>query len=63
MKPLNDLTDRELDICIVYSSLDDIINNCERMSSGNFMHNRAAIMLMAKNAKSALLRLGIDEIK
>ncbi len=63
MKPLTELTDRELDICIVYSSLNDIISNCERISSGNFMHNRAAIILMAKNAKSALSRLGIEEVQ
>ena len=62
MKPLKDLTPRELDIRIAHSNLDDIISNCERMTSGNFMHNRAAVILMAKNVKSALLRLGIEDV-
>lgn len=62
MKPLKELTERELDIRIAHSNLDDIMNECDRMTTGNFMHHRASIKLMAKNVKSALLRLGINEV-
>ena len=62
MKSLEELTDRELDMRIAHSNLDGIIANADRMTSGNFMHNRAAIKLMAQNVKSALLRLGIEDI-
>lgn len=32
---------------VIYTC-DDIINNCDRMTSGNYMHNINAIKLMAK---------------
>ena len=35
----------------------DIINNCERMTSGNFMHNVAAIKMFAKMIKSCVEHL------
>ena len=61
-KPLKELTERELDIRIAFSNLEDIQDNADRMTSGNFMHHRAAIKLMAKNVVSALHRLGLYDV-
>jgi hypothetical protein len=61
-KRLEDLSDRELDIRIVFSNLESIGNSAERMTSGNFMHNRASIKLTVKNIVNALHRLGIHEV-
>lgn len=61
-KPLKDLTDQELDARIVYSGLDDIISALERMTSGNFMHNKLSCIYMARNVRSAVERLGIKDI-
>lgn len=35
----------------IFAHLDDIMNNADRMTSGNFMHHRAAIKLSAKIVK------------
>lgn len=61
-KRLEDLTDRELDIRIVFSGLEGIENSAERMTSGNFMHNRANIKLTVHNIVNALHRLGIHDV-
>lgn len=61
-KPLKELTKRELDIRIVFSNLEDIQTEAERMTSGNFMHHKASIGLMAKNVISALHRLGLYDV-
>lgn len=61
-KPLKELSKRELDIRIVFTNLESIINGAERMTSGNFMHNKANIKLCAKNVISALNRLGFEEV-
>lgn len=61
-KPLKELTDEELDVRIIYSGLDDIVENLERMTSGNFMHNKMNCIYMAKQVRQAVERLGIKEV-
>ena len=46
----------------IFGHLESIINGAERMTSGNFMHNKANIKLCAKNVISALNRLGFEEV-
>lgn len=41
--------------------MESIINNADRMTSGNFMHNRAGIKLSAKIVISRLQELGLRE--
>ena len=36
---------------------DDIINNCDRMTTGNFMHNVAAIKMFARTIKNCVEHL------
>ena len=43
----------------IYAHLESIIENAERMTTGNFMHNRAGIKLSAKIVIARLLELGI----
>ena len=43
----------------IFGHLEGIINNAERMTSGNFMHNRAAIKLSAKIIVSRLQEIGL----
>ena len=35
---------------------EDIKNNCDRLTSGNFMHNKAAIKLLVSSMISAINR-------
>lgn len=58
-KRREEMTDEELQRSIVFGHLDGIIGNAERMTSGNFMHNRASIMLSARIIKKTLEELGI----
>lgn len=39
---------------------DDIINNCNRMTTGNFMHNVAAIKMFANMIKNCIEHLNED---
>lgn len=43
----------------IYAHLESIIENADRMTSGNFMHNRAGIKLSAKIVIARLQELGI----
>lgn len=43
----------------IYAHLESIIEDADRMTSGNFMHNRAAIKLSAKIVINRLLKIGI----
>jgi len=61
-KPLKELTDKELDARIIYSGLDSIVSELEHMTSGNFMHHRMSCMLLAKQVRQAVERLGIKEV-
>lgn len=61
-KKLDELSKEELDRRIVFGSLDVIQANAERMTSGNFMHNKNAIKFMVDNVRSALNRLNIYEV-
>ena len=45
----------------IFGHLEGIINNADRMTSGNFMHNRASIKLSAKIIIDRLHKLGIKE--
>ncbi len=48
------MTDRELAIDEIFSHLDDIIERSERMTSGNFMHNKNANKLSANIIKNRI---------
>ena len=61
-KPLKELTDDELNVRIIYSCMDDIVSNLERMTSGNFMHNKMNCIYLAKQVRQAVERLGIKEV-
>ena len=54
MKKLSEMTDRELAINEIFSHLDDIIERSERMTSGNFMHNKNANKLSANIIKNRI---------
>ena len=45
----------------IFGHLEGIINNVERLTSGNFMHNKNAIKLSAKIIIDRLHSLGIYE--
>lgn len=60
-KKLSEMTEKELAIHEIFAHLDGIINNCERMTSGNFMHNKNACSLSAKIIKDRLIAIGIHE--
>ena len=47
---------------IVFDSLENIVGTAERITSGNYMHNQKAIILMVDNVRSALHRLNIYEV-
>ena len=59
---IEDLNENELSIREIYGHLDGILNNMDRMTSGNFMHNKAATKLSVKIIKDRLESLGINEI-
>ena len=42
---------------------DDIKNECDRLTSGNFMHNRAAIKLLVTSMVNAINRAFPEEWK
>ena len=48
------MTDRELAVEEIFSHLDGIIETSERMTSGNFMHNKNANKLSANIIKDRL---------
>lgn len=54
MKKLSEMTYRELAIEEIFSHLDDIIERSERMTSGNFMHNKNANKLSANIIKNRI---------
>ena len=56
------MSDRELSIYEIYCHLDGIIENCNRMTSGNFMHNKNACRLAANIIKNRLQYLGINDL-
>ena len=47
----------------IFGHLESIINGADRMTSGNFMHNRAAIKMSAKIVVDRLHSMGIYEKK
>lgn len=60
-KPLDQLTERELTIREIYAHLEGIIENSQRMTSGNYMHHTSANILSANIIKKRLESLGIKE--
>lgn len=57
MKKLSEMADRELVVDEIFSHLDDIITRSERMTSGNFMHQKNANRLSANIIKDRLKNL------
>ena len=45
------------DVDLVVSQLGTIVSNAERMTTGNFAHNRASILLLARNALNHCKRM------
>lgn len=45
----------------IYAHLESIIDDADRMTSGNFMHNKASIKLSAKIVIDRLQELGIKK--
>ena len=45
------------DVDLLVSQLDCIINNAERLTTGNLAHNRASILLMARMIKNKCFKL------
>lgn len=56
------LIDKEL-VEEVYSHLDSIKDTADRMTSGNFMHNRAAIKFSANTIAKVLELMGLKAQK
>ncbi len=56
---LDKMNDREYAIFEIYGHIESIINNCDRMTSGNFMHNKNSCKLSAKIIKDRLEFLGL----
>ena len=56
---LDKMNERELAIHEIYSHIEGIIDNCDRMTSGNFMHNKNSCKLSAKIIKNRLEFLGL----
>ena len=52
----------ELNKRIIFSCLQEIKENADSMTSGNFMHNKAAIKLKVNYVLKALERLGIEDV-
>ena len=61
-KPVEELSDEELSKRILFLNLIEIKENINNMTSGNFMHNKAAIKLKIDYVLKALKRLGIEEV-
>ena len=56
---LDKMNDREFAIYEIYGHIESIIEICDRMTSGNFMHNKNSCKLSAKIIKDRLEYLGI----
>lgn len=54
--------ERKQSIREIYAHLDDITNNMDFMTSGNFMHHKAATKLSVKIIKDRLQAIGIKEV-
>lgn len=63
MKTLSELTEREESIYEIFGHLDQIIENCDHMTSGNFMHNKNACRFSAMIIKDRLEAIGIKNIE
>ena len=62
-KKLEEMTPKELAIHEIFAHLDGIEENCEQMTSGNFMHNRAAIKFSANTIAKVLELMGLKTQK
>lgn len=51
--------ERDETIEMIYGCLDSIITDVDRMTSGNFMHNKNSIKFSAQIAINSLKKLGI----
>lgn len=62
-KKLEEMTPRELAIHEIFAHLDGIEENCEQMTSGNFMHNKNACKFSAMIIRNRLEAIGIKDIE
>lgn len=62
-KKLSEMTDKELSIHEIFAHLDGIVENCERMTSANFMHNKNACKFSAMIIRNRLEAIGIKDIE
>ena len=62
-KKLEEMTDRELAIHEIFAHLDGIEENCKRMTSGNFMHNKNACKFSAMIIRNRLNAIGITDVE
>lgn len=63
MKKLSELTDEEEIIYEIFGHLDQIIETCDHMTSGNFMHNKNACRFSAMIIKDRLEAIGLKKIE
>ena len=63
MNGLSEMTEREEAIYEIFGHLDNIIECCEHMTSGNFMHNKNACKFSAMVIKDRLEAIGIKNIE
>ena len=61
-KKLEEMTERELAIHEIFAHLNSIEENCEKMTSGNFMHNKMSCKFSAQIIRSRLEAIGIKDI-
>lgn len=62
-KKLEEMTPRELAIHEIFAHLNGIIENCEQMTSGNFMHNKNACKFSAMIIRNRLEAIGIKDVE
>ena len=62
-KKLSEMTDNELSIHEIFAHLDGIVENCEHMTSANFMHNKNACKFSAQIIRNRLEAIGIKDVE
>lgn len=63
MKKISELTEKEEAIYEIFGHLDNIIEFCEHMTSGNYMHHKNACKFSAMVIKDRLEAIGIKNIE
>lgn len=57
-----DLSERDRNIYLIYSTLDGIHRNCDQLTSANYMHHKGEIKYAVCRLKTYLQKLGINNI-